>query len=573
MTAAASKRQWRIAPYDHHRASILAEAVGLLPLQAHLLLLRGIDSPDKARAFLAPSLSQLSDPFVLTDMDRATARIAEAKTRGESVLVFGDYDVDGIAAAAILTRGLRRFGLSRVGQDMPDRFSEGYGLTPDRVERAVAEGYELLITVDNGISAHDAAARARVLGLDLIVTDHHALDDQLPEAVAVINPKRDPEDHPTAHLAGAGVALKLSTALNGVPHDLDIAALGTVSDIVPLRDENRVITALGIRHMIRHNRVGIAKLAHAAHFDLSTVNAQKIGFQLGPRLNAAGRLDSGHTALELLMTECEAQAAALAATLNKANEDRRLIERDIYEQASEILEAFLDERQRSIVLAQEGWHQGVVGIVASRIQTHYNRPTIICTLGDDGLLHGSARGVPGFDMMAALTACRDHLIKFGGHMAAAGVTLAPDAMDAFRLQFEREALQQLGAEPAEPILNVDAVLSFSQLNHAFVRTIERMEPFGQGNPEPVFCAAGVAVVPHSLRVLKDQHLKMSLRQDDVVLSAIGFRMAERYFVGDFPNALDIVFTPQFNTYNGNTSIQLVLKDMRLPASGNGQASP
>lgn len=562
MTAASPYRQWRITPFDASRAGVLADAVGVPPLIAQLLLSRGIDAPEAMRDFLAPSLAQLTDPFELTDMGAAVERIRRARDRNESVLVFGDYDVDGIAAAAILTRALSRFGLRQVLCDMPDRFSEGYGLTPERVEQAHKDGHALLITVDNGIAAHDAAARARALRLDLIVTDHHALGAQLPDALAVVNPKRDPPERATADLAGAGVALKLATALTGTPHDLDIAALGTVSDIVPLLKENRVIAALGLKHMKKHQRLGIATLAQRARFHLSEVNAQKIAFQLGPRLNAAGRIDTGHAALELLMTEDEAQADALARALDKANEDRRALEQAIFDEAVEMLDAFLDDEHRAIVVARDDWHQGVIGIVASRLQLRYHRPVVVCCKSEDQLLRGSARSGPGFDMMAALSACDHCLRQYGGHVAAGGVTLEPDALDAFRAAFEAEVRRQIGTEPLRPLLQVDALVSLSQLDGEFMSALECMAPFGQANPEPVFCAMNVAVAARSLRVLKDQHLKFTVQQGAAACTAIGFRMAERYFVEPFPSRLDIVFTPQHNTFNGATETQLVLKDMR-----------
>ena len=485
-------------------------------------------------------------------------------------MIYGDYDVDGITAAALLARGLRRFGIQRVDCDMPNRFAEGYGITPERVDEARQRGFDLIITVDNGISAHAAAERARQIGMDIIITDHHTLEETLPPAVAVINPKRDHPDHPAAMLAGAGVALKLATALNGVPYDLDIAALGTISDIVPLLAENRVIAALGIKHMIQHQRVGIAKLAHVAHFDLREVTAQKIAFQLGPRLNAAGRLDTGFSALELLMTECEDQAAAIAAALNRTNEERRAIELKIYDEAEQTLEAFLTESQRSIILSRDDWHQGVIGIVASRIQSRYRRPVIICCRSEDGLLHGSGRSGHGFNMIDALNHCSQYLVTFGGHVAAAGLSLTEDSLEPFRAAFEEQTLKQLGPEPTVPLLKVDAVVGLSQLTYDFVRSLEALEPFGQNNPEPLFCAVGVEVVPQSLRVLKEQHLKFFVRQGDTTLPVMAFRMAERFFTEEIPETLDIVFVPELNTYNGTTKIQLILKDMSAAQSWTGR---
>lgn len=565
MTLAAPTHRWVITPFDAKQAAALGRELDVPPVIAHLLMQRGLNTIAEMRDFLKPSLSQLSDPFDLTDMHPAVDRILVARERDESILVFGDYDVDGITGAAIMARGLRRFGINRVDCDMPDRFAEGYGLSPERVNEAKRQGFDLIITVDNGISAHGAADCAREIGLDLIITDHHALEDALPSAIAVINPKRDDPSHPAHMLSGAGVAMKLATALNGTANDLDIAALGTVSDIVPLLAENRVITALGIRHMIKYQRVGIAKLARAARFDISEVSAQKIAFQLGPRLNAAGRLETGHTALDLLLTECDNQAAALAGALNKANEERRLIEQKIYDEAEEILQAFLVESQRSIVLAQDAWHQGVIGIVASRIQSRRRRPVIICCRGEDGLLHGSARSSAGFNMIEALHACSEHLVTFGGHAAAAGLALTQEALEGFRAAFEEQALFQLGPDRIEPLLEVHALIVLSQISSAFIRCLECLEPFGQSNPEPLFCAAGVTVTPQSMQVLKEQHLKFQVQQGDTAFTALAFRMAERYFTQEIPDKLDIVFTPTLNTYNGETTIQLIIKDMRAAA--------
>ena len=567
MTASDAQYHWKFAPYDVSRADTLAEKSGIPPLLAHLLGMRGLETADSVRDFLHPLLQHLSDPFELEDMSAAVDRITRAREQKEAVLVFGDYDVDGISATAILTRGLRRFGIHRVGYDMPDRFSDGYGLMAARVEQAKEEGYTLLITVDNGISAHEAADRARDLGIDLIITDHHTVEGPVPNAVAVVNPKRGSYDHPAAFLAGAGVAFKLAFALNGSPNDLDLVALGTVSDIVPLLQENRVLVALGLKHFKKYKRLGIDKLARISRFRLEEISAHKIGFQLGPRLNAAGRLDSGHAALDLLMLENreedEAQAIKLAKTLDTVNEERRAIERDIFDQAVESLDAFITEEQRSIVLAGEEWHQGVIGIVASRVQNKYYRPAVVFSMGEDGYWRGSARSGPDFDMMAALTACADLLLRYGGHVAAAGMTLAPENMDSFRERFEVEALRQLGTGKLQPTMNVDALVAFTQLDDAFVRGLEQLEPYGQRNPEPVFSAVGVEVVPQSLRILQEKHMKFSVRQGGTQLSVIAFRMAERFYKESLPTKIDIVFTPQLNTYNNNTEVQLVLKDLCL----------
>ncbi len=554
--------RWRIAEPDRPRTLALAQAAGIPPLAAHLLLLRGIETPDQVRDFLRPTLAHLTDPMLLTDMDRAVARLQQARDRQEKVLIFGDYDVDGVTGTAILIHGFRRFGLEQVSYGMPRRLSEGYGLNPNHVDAAQADGVALIVTVDNGISAHAAARRARELGIDLIVTDHHAIEQGLPIAVATLNPKRQEPDYPGYWLSGAGVAFKLSTALNGTPNDLDIAAVGTVADIVPLRGENRAIVALGLRHMARHQRNGLAKLARQSGFELPEVNADKIGYHLGPRINAAGRLDDGLTALKLLLSECPNEATEMARGLNLANEERRAIEKAIYEEALAELDACFEARRRSIVLARRGWHPGVVGIVASRIESRYHRPVIIVAVDDTGVGRGSARSGSGFDLVGALTVCGGHLEKFGGHQAAAGMTIREENLPAFITDFEAEALRQLGPNEIIPELRVDALAAFSQINADLLNALDMLEPIGQGNPAPVFCSLGVEPVPQSLKLLKDRHAKLLLRQDEAVFPAIGFGMAERFHVGDCRGPLDIAFTPQFNQWRGDTSIQLVLKDIR-----------
>lgn len=562
MLAFEARHHWEIANLDHGRVQAFARAVNGPSILAQLLLLRGVDTADKARDFLHPRLQHLSDPFLLTDMDAAVDRIAHARRRKERVFVAGDFDVDGISATAVMVSALKRYGIEDVSFSIPLRLSEGYGIRPSHVEQAREEGATLIVTVDNGITAHAAAARARELGIDLIITDHHALDTTLPEAAAVINPKREDPSYPGWNLCGAAVAFKLGMALNGTPNDLDIVALGTVADVMPLVGENRVLVALGLKHMATHQRMGLAKLAESARFDLADVSSQRIGFQLGPRLNAAGRLDDGLVALELLLSDCPLEAGKMARQLEQANEKRRAIERDIFEEAREELEETLQDDQRGIVLARPDWHAGVIGIVAARIQGHYGRPTILLTAGEEGLLRGSCRSGPGFDMVQALAACEEMLIQFGGHKAAAGLSLHADRLDAFRGAFEEEVRRQVGGEELVESLPIDAVASFSQINGELLNGLARLEPFGQANPQPVFCSMGVEARPEEVRILKDAHLKMTLRQGDHLMPAIGFGMAERFYADDFPRLLDVAYAPQYNTWRGETTIQLQLKDIR-----------
>lgn len=556
------RNEWCIAPQDDPGVAGLAEALAIPPILAQLLIRRGLVSTEAAQTFLNPSLAQLSDPMLLTGMREAVERITRARDADEHVLVFGDYDVDGISGTAILVNGLKRFGLTRVSYNMPKRLTEGYGLDNEHVDEALAQGVSLIVTVDNGISAHGPAAHARAAGLDLIITDHHAIEHGLPDALAVINPQREPESYPGRYLCGAGVAFKLATALNGTPNDLDIAALGTVADIVPLLEENRVIVALGLKHIIRHQRNGIARLAEVAGIDLLSISSVDIGFQIGPRINAAGRLNNGLAALQLLLTECPEQATEMASFLNDANTERRSIEKDIYDEALEELEACFTPAQRGIVLAREGWHPGVIGIVASKIQGRYQRPVVIIAVGEDGMGRGSARANGGFDMVKAFRGCQEHLVKFGGHRSAAGLTIAMDKVAGFCASFEEAAREQLGDGDIISELAVDVIASFSEIDPALLHAIARLEPLGHHNPAPVFCTLGVEALGASARILKDQHLKVSFRQGDTVLPAIGFNMAERFYTEDLTGPVDIAYTPQFNSWRGETSIQLLLKDIR-----------
>lgn len=558
--------KWNIAPQNHPGVEQLSTALGIPPILAQLLILRGLDTPASAHDFLNPSIRHLSDPLLLTGMAEAVARITRARDAGEHVLVFGDYDVDGISGTAILVNGLKRFGVSRVSYNMPKRLTEGYGLDNEHVDEAVAQGVSLIVTVDNGIAAHGPAAYARKIGLDLIITDHHAIENGLPDALAVINPQREPDTYPGRFLCGAGVAFKLATALNGTPNDLDIAALGTVADIVPLREENRVIVALGLKHIARYQRNGIAKLAAVAGLDLQSISSVDIGFQIGPRINAAGRLNNGLAALRLLLTECPDQAAEMASFLNEANTERRNIEKDIYEEALEELEACFTPAQRGIVLAREGWHPGVIGIVASKIQGRYQRPVVIIAVGEDGVGRGSARANGGFDMVRAFRGCQELLVKFGGHRSAAGLTIDAGNLEQFSASFEEAAREQLGDGEIISELEVDVIASLSELDPVLLNAIARLEPLGHHNPAPVFCTLGVEALGASARILKDQHLKVSFRQGDTVIPAIGFNMAERFYTEDLSGPVDIAYTPQFNVWRGETTIQLLLKDIR-PAAG------
>jgi len=562
MSAVQSERRWTIAKEDRDGTAELAHALGVPRIAAHLLMVRGIHTLEQAGHFLNPAVEHLSDPFRLTDMDAAVARLEAARDRDERVLVFGDYDVDGISGTAVLLNALRRFGIEHCDYAMPSRLVEGYGLGPDHVREANDNGVNLIVTVDNGINARDAATAAAWSGVDLVITDHHELEGDLPQARAVLNPKREVEGHPAKDLCGAAVAFKLACALTDTMDDLDLVALGTVADIVPLRGENRALAALGLAQMSRAPRVGLARLADAASVKVEDITAERVAFQLAPRINAAGRLGDGAVAVELLLTDSHADAKRIAAQLSVANDERRRIEKTIFEQAEDQLGAAREPAQRSIVLASRAWHPGVVGIVASRLLDRYHCPVVLVAIDEDGVGRGSARCRAGFNMADALAACRQHLIRFGGHAAAAGLAIAEDNVEAFKDAFEELARERLPDKEALPALEIDALVALSELDPQLLGALERLQPFGAMNPAPLLCSHGVTVLPNSYRELRGGHVRLALRQGGAILTAVAFRMADTVTRELCARPLDVAFTPQFNTWRGETTIQLVLKDVR-----------
>jgi single-stranded-DNA-specific exonuclease len=561
MTSYGQSYEWRIAEEDRAWTADLSKTLGISHVVAHAMRSRGITTAEEARAFLNPTVDDLADPFSLTDVETAVARLRRASKAQEQVLIFGDYDVDGIAGIAVLISALRRCGIHRYSYLMPSRLTEGYGMAPEHVEAAHRDGVSLIVTVDNGINARDAADVAHRLGIDMIITDHHRLEGDLPEAVAVVDPKREGREHPYWPISGAAVAFTLARALTGEIEDLDLVALGTVADVMPLRGQNRVLVMLGLEEMIRRPRLGLRHLANVAGIKIEEITAEKIAFVLGPRLNAAGRLGDGLVPLQLLLTDSPTEAQRIASELNRANEERRGIEKVIYDEAIEEIEATVYTDRAAIVLSRNGWHPGVIGIVAARIQSAYKRPAILLAIDEDGIARGSARSMDEFDMVDALNACKEHIIRFGGHSAAAGLTLRQENLPAFQAAFEAEALQRMGRLPPVRTLEIDALLSFSEIDPRLVRELDRLEPFGCMNPAPVFCTYGVTPLPHSLRELRGGHARFTAQQGSRIFEAVGFNMAEllQQTVGTRP--IDIAFQPRLNTWRGETTIQLVLKDI------------
>jgi single-stranded-DNA-specific exonuclease len=570
MSSTLAERVWEIASVEHGSVRALARELRVPPLVAQILLARGVADAAAGEVFLNPTLDALSDPFALTDMDRAVDRIQEARSNGERVLVFGDYDVDGIAASALMVRALRRFGVIDVAYGLPDRIDDGYGIKPVHVEQAKERGTGLIITVDNGTSAPEAVEAARRLGIDVVITDHHAIDGPLPAAAAVLNPMREEETHPARLLCGAGVAWKLACALTGEQADADLAALGTIADIVPLVGENRHIAAAGLDIMRTRTRAGVEALARVARSELRELTSEDVAFHLAPRINAGGRLGEAAIGLELLLTDSPAEAYDLARKLDEYNMERRSIEQRTYEEAEQLLQTNGHLDRLAIVLGSRNWHPGVVGIVASKLQRRYNRPVLLVAFGEDGLGRGSARSIEAVHIAEAIGACRDHLVTSGGHSQAAGVTVMEDAFDGFCRTLEEVLCKLLpnGCPPGR--MAIDGVVSLSGIDARLVKTLARLEPFGHHNRSPVFCTHTVEVMPNSPREVGKGHLRFAVKEGPCIFTAMAFGMADRLPLVQSGRPVDIAFCPKFNTWRGETSIQLYVKDIRL---SEGDAAP
>ncbi|HAD04069.1 MAG: single-stranded-DNA-specific exonuclease RecJ [Desulfuromonadales bacterium GWD2_61_12] len=547
----------------------LAQRLGIRPLTARALCLRGICDETAGRDYLDGRLSALPDPFLLSGMAPAVARLLRAVQRGERIAIHGDYDVDGVSGTVLLVEALRSFG-AEVESFIPLRLRDGYGLSAEALERAAAAGARVVVSVDCGIAAVGEAARAQELGLDLIITDHHLPGHHLPAAYAVINPHLEGSAFPYTSLAGVGVAFMLLVGLRkalreaghfaaGAEPDLrpslDLVALGTIADIVPLTGVNRLLTRHGLTQMNKRCRAGLAALMLVA--GVKEANCGAVGFGLAPRLNAAGRLEDAALGVELLLTKEKDLAAALAARLDGINRERREVEQETFAQAVARLEEGNEGGAHSIVLADARWHAGVIGIVASRLVERYHRPTVLIAL-TAALGKGSARSIVGFHLHAALERCRHHLGGFGGHAMAAGVSLAADEVAAFAASFEAVAGEALSAADLLPRLWHDGELLLAELDRQSVEELATLAPFGAGNPEPAFLLRGVRV--QQPRLLQEKHLKFTARQGGDSLPCIAFGMAGRQqeLVGE----LDLLVTPQLNLWQGRTEVQLRIRDLR-----------
>ncbi len=569
-------RAWRVRPKDAEAVKALSQSAGLNETIAHLLLTRGVTSPDAARSFLDPRLADLLPPSGLRGMDDAVRLVLQAIDQQLPIVVYGDYDVDGMTASSTLHRFLAGVG-ARVSVFLPDRFRDGYGLNPDRVRELVEAGARLIVTVDCGITAVSAVQVARDLGADVVIVDHHRLPlGPLPNASAIINPHHPDCTFPFKDLCAAGLAFHLAAALRGalrargafleapepdVRELLPFAAIGTIADLVPLRGLNRILASHGLKRFASDRRAGLRAL-RAVALGQKAVTASAVAFQVAPRLNAAGRLSSPMKCFELLTTDDADAAFAIAQGLDAENAERRGIQERIEKEALEQALAQQGEDAPAYVLWDPGWHAGVAGIVAARVVERFHRPCAVVALVD-GVGKGSLRSISGFDVLAGLERCSEHLIQYGGHAHAAGVTVAPENLPAFREAFVRAAQALTPAESLTPVLTLDDELPFSRVTSELLEHLHLLAPFGAGNPEPAFFTRGVRVVSRRPVGQGGEHFRLVLGEGGLTLPAVAFRAGERCpQAGDL---IDVAYKPEFNDWQGQLTLQLRLVDVR-PAS-------
>jgi len=552
---------------DGDAVARLCRELNIPSIIARLLVLRGVTDPEPAQRFLNPALNQLYDPFLLADMKPAVVRLRRALVQGEKILIYGDYDVDGTMAAVILLTALRGLG-GQVETFIPHRLSDGYGMRGEVVEEAAAKGFRVVISVDTGIRDHEALTRARQLGLDCIVTDHHLPDGLLPPACAILNPQRTDCGYPEKFLAGVGVAFKLVQALLGerlsdrvLKSYLKVVAIGTIADVVPLLGENRVIARFGLEGLRQPKQAGLQALLEVSGLAGRSISAGDVGFRLGPRLNAAGRMENARDVIDLLVCSDLEKAREIAARLDSLNRDRQRVEDGILREIEEIMNRHPAKRNRyALVLAGEGWHRGVIGIVAQRVVERYHRPALVIGV-EDGVGVGSGRSIRAFHLLDALNAMQDLFVRFGGHARAAGFALPSARIAELERRFEQYARAVLKPLDLEPVLRVDAEVSGADLDWTLFEALERLAPFGCGNPTPVLTTRDLRLLLEP-RILQEKHLKLRVACGWKSFDAIGWGMAERGATLAPGQVLDMAFTLDQNVFQDVRSLQLVVSEIR-----------
>ena len=546
---------------------------------ARMLVVRNIQSAEEARQFIRPSLDKLHDPFLMKDMDKAVERLHQAVTQGEKILIYGDYDVDGTTAVAVMYRFLNKV-IQEQGaksQDVidyyiPDRYNEGYGVSTQGIDYAAAQGCGLIITLDCGIKAVEKVAYAASKGIDVIVCDHHTPGDELPKAVAVLNMKREDCPYPYKDLSGCGVGFKLAQAYTqqySLPFDhlvplLQLLAMSIASDIVPITGENRILAHYGIKQINQAPFAGISAVINVAGIEAKKLTINELVYKLGPRINACGRMKSGRAAVELLLTDDATFARQQAEEVNQHNEERRDCDTETTKEALAMLEEDTSFAQRrSTVVYAPHWHKGVVGIVASRLTETYYRPTIVLTAGEDGIISGSARSVGGFDIYAAIDSCLDLLTNFGGHKYAAGLSMHIDNLPAFCERFEHYVATHIREDQLQPTLLVEAELELADITPAFYNVIRYLEPFGPGNPRPLFATRNL-INHRDTRVVgkTGEHLRLDVTDRAYAITGIAFGRADMAQHIQNGNAVDICYELDENTFNNRTSIQMMAQDIK-----------
>lgn len=556
-------KKWECYNLDNQKVEELVKKRHITNLLASILVNRGIIDGEKINVFLNPTRKDFYNPFLMPDMEIAVKRIVKAIENKEKIMIYGDYDADGITSITVLKKYLNEIGL-KTGEYIPNRLNEGYGLNKDAISKIYNDGYKLMITVDCGISGLEEVDYANSLGMEIIITDHHEPAEKLPEAIAVIDAKRKDNKYPFNQLAGVGVVFKLiqaiSTELKLEEKEylkyLDLVCIGTISDIVPLVDENRVIAKLGLKLIEKTKNIGLKTLLNIA--DLRKIDSTAISFGVAPRINACGRMGFQEEALQLFLTEDSGEATKIAKRLVQFNQERQAKEKQIFEEVIEKIEKD-NKDKKCIVLAEENWHHGIIGIVASKITEIYYKPSIlICLEGDKG--KGSGRSIPGFDLYTALTKCSDYIEKFGGHSMAIGITIKKENFEKLKEAIEKYA-QESNISDIMPIINIDKEINLKNINIEEVKSLELLEPFGEANKMPLFLLRNLKI--DSIRALSGgKHLKLTLKQDNNIVDAIGFNMGDlskEYLLGD---KVDVVGTIEINSFGNKENIQINLKDIR-----------
>ncbi len=557
-------KKWQICEVDKEKVEKLKSKYGISELLATILVNKNITTQKEIEEFLNPTRNDFFDPFLINDMDIAVERIRKAIETQEKVIIYGDYDVDGITSITVLKSFLKDVGLD-VDYYIPNRLEEGYGLNKNAIDEIAKNKYTLMITVDCGISAIEEVNYANSLGIEVIVTDHHEPGEELPKALAVIDNKRKDSKYPFRELAGVGVAFKVSQALAqsmNVKEEeylkyLDIVCVGTISDIVPLISENRVITKLGIKLLKQTRNTGLKAIINSSGY--SQINSTTISFGVAPRINACGRMGKAEQALKLLLSKDIYEVNKLTQELNNYNRERQEIEKEIFESVLNKIEQNNLDKNRTIVVGGEGWHHGVIGIVSSKITEKYFKPSILLSFEEDGTGKGSGRSIPGFDLHEALMKCENCLEKFGGHSMAVGLTLKKDKFEQFYEEFEKVAKENK-TENIVPIINVDAKIELNEIDKTVVEDLKQLEPFGEANKMPVFALKNIRI--DSIRALSEgKHLKLTLRDNNQIINAIGFNIGElanEYKIGD---KIDLAGVLEINTFNGIDNLQINIKDI------------